>query len=178
MEEREKLVREKILEEEFIDRMHLSGIKMKVLEMLTKEKMFDPADIEIDPEFRLTLGDSEFVASIDFIVNCHSVSFMVMRCATAIESWERYIVSFARVIKDYQIPYAVVTDGDKARIIDVLKGTLAGESINRIFNKEEVLEKIKDFKKVPCPSNRLEREKRIVYAFEGIKCPTQEDPGD
>jgi hypothetical protein len=41
-----------------------------------------------------------------------------------------------------------------------------------LFNKQEAFNKMKDFKKIPCPFYRLEREKRIVHAFEGIKCPT------
>jgi hypothetical protein len=175
LEDREKLIRKKILEEELIEKMQLSGIKMKVLNILTKEKKFDPADIEIDPEFKLTLSDCEFTVSVDFIVNCPSASFMVIRCATTLESWERYVISFARVIKDYQIPYAVVTDGENARVIDVLKGSLVSESIGELFNRQEALEKMKDFKKIPCPLNRLEREKRIVYAYEGIKCPIRKD---
>jgi hypothetical protein len=31
---------------------------------------------------------------------------------------------------------------------------------------------MKAFTKVPCPPKRREKEKRIIYAFEGIKCPT------
>jgi hypothetical protein len=101
---------------------------------------------------------------------------MVIQCSSgSLEAWERYVTAFARVVKDYQIPYAVVTDGDKARIIDVLTGTLIGESLGQLLNREEALNKMKDFKKVPYPINRLEKEKRIVYAFESIKCPTVKD---
>jgi hypothetical protein len=173
LENREKLIRERIEEEEHLKMIHLGGVKQKVWEILTKEKMFDPGEIEIDPEFRLRLSDCEATVSIDFIVDSPSASFMVVKCASsAIESWERYVISFARVIKDYQIPYAVVTDGDNARIIDVLTGSLVSESIKDLLNRQEALNKMKDFKKIPCPVNRLEREKRIIYAFEAIKCPT------
>jgi hypothetical protein len=175
LEDREKLIQERIRKEEHIEMIHLEGVKQTVWEILTKEKKFNPDEIEIDPEFKLTLRDCEFTVSVDFIVNCPSASFMVIRCATAMESWERYVISFAKVIKDYQIPYAVVTDGDKARIIDVLTGSLVSESVKGLFSRQEALEKMKDFKKIPCPANRLEREKRIVYAYEGIKCPIQKD---
>lgn len=173
MEDREKLIQERIKAEEQVEIMQLKGVKQKVWEILTKEKKFNPGEIEIDPEFRLRLSDCEATVSIDFIVDIPSASFMVVKCASsAIESWERYVISFARVIKDYQIPYAVVTDGDNARIIDVLTGSLVSESIKNLLNRQEALDKMKDFKKIPCFVNRLEREKRIIYAFEGIKCPT------
>jgi hypothetical protein len=176
LNDREKFMVECIKEEEQIETAQLGGIKQKVFEFLIKEKQFKPEEIETDPEFRITLSDSEITVHIDFVVNLSSASFILILCRpTAIESWERYIISSAKVIKDYQIPYVVVTDGEDARIIDVLTGRLTGKSLSELFNREEALNKIKDFKKIPCPANRLEKEKRIVYAFEGIKCPTAKD---
>ena len=176
MNDREKLIEARIKAEEEIKKIELSGIKQMILEFLIKEKQFKPEEIETDPEFRLTLGDRETKVSMDFVVNLPSASLMVIQCSSSsLEAWERYVTAFARVVKDYQIPYAVVTDGDKARIIDVLTGTLIGESLGQLLNREEALNKMKDFKKIPCPANRLEKEKRIVYAFESIKCPTVKD---
>lgn len=179
MEDREKLIQERIMVEEHAEMIQLDGIKQKVWDIFTKEKDFHPEEIEIDPKFQLVLSDREITVSIEFVVNLPAASFMVIKCTpTSIESWERYVVSFARVIKDYQIPYAMVTDGDRARIIDVLKGSLVGESIEGLFHRQEAFNKMKDFKKIPCQKERLEREKRIVYAFEGMKCPTVKDSQD
>jgi hypothetical protein len=176
MEDREKLIRQKIKEEELIDMMQLRGIKQILWEILIKEKGFNPEEIEIDPEFRIQLSNCEANVSVDFIINLSSVSFMVIRSvSTAIESWERYIVAFARAVKDYQIPYAMVTDGENARIYNVLSGSLISDSINGVFNRQEALNLMKDFQKIPCPANRYEKEKRIIYAFEGIKCPTNKE---
>jgi hypothetical protein len=57
----------------------------------------------------------------------------------------------------------------------VLAGRLIGESLSGLFTREEALNKMEDFKKIRCPANRLEKEKRIVYAFESIKNPTVKD---
>jgi hypothetical protein len=65
-----------------------------------------------------------------------------------------------------------VTDGENFRIYDVISGSLMPEFTKGLFNRQEALNLMKDFKKIPCPANRQEKEKRIVYAFEGIKCPT------
>jgi len=176
MEDREKLIREKIKEEELIDMMQLRGINQMLWEMLTKEKGFNPEEIEVNPEFRLQLSNCEANVSVDFIINISSVSFMVIRSvSTAIESWERYIVAFARAVKDYQIPYAAVTDGENFRIYDVISGSLLPEFTKGLFNRQEALNLTKDFQKIPCPADRQEKEKRIVYAFEGIKCPTKKE---
>ncbi|MBE0426060.1 MAG: hypothetical protein IBX72_05380 [Nitrospirae bacterium] len=55
--------------------------------------------------------------------------------------------------------------GEQARIIDVLKGSLVSESIGELFNRQEALNIMKDFKKISCPPHRLEKEKRIIYAI-------------
>jgi hypothetical protein len=173
MNDKEKLIQEMIMAEEKVEVIQLQGIKQKVWEILTKEKKFDPGDLEIDPEFRLKLSNCEATVSIDFIVNLDSVSFMVIKCSsTAMESWEMYVISFARAVKDYQIPYAMVTDGENVRVTDVITGSLLCDSVQRLFTKQDAKNKMKNFKKIPYPSDRLEKAKRIMYAFEGIKCPS------
>jgi hypothetical protein len=179
LEEKKKLIKQIIMADESKEIIQVKTIKQKVWDFLTKKKGFDPSEIEMDPEFRVALSDCEFTTSIDYVINLASVSFIVIKCvSTAIESWERYVISVAKAVKDYQIPYAVVTDFDKAKIIDVLKGSLIGKSPEDLFNRHEAVEKMKEFKKIPCPANRIEKEKRIIYAFEGIKCPTIKDPGE
>ncbi len=170
--EREKIVMEKAKEEEIIAQAQLEGVKEWIWDLLITKKKFRPEEIKIDPQFSLKLSDCEAVVSIDYVININSITFMVIKCSSAaIESWERYIKAFARVVQDYQIPYAMVTDGENAKIFDMVSGSLIGASVFGVFNRQEALDKIKDFKKIPFPPEKLEREKRIAYAFEGIKCP-------
>jgi hypothetical protein len=173
MNDREELIQEKIKEQEFIEMMQLRGAKQVVWDILTKDKGYLPNDIEIEPRFKLNVSDCEAEVSIDFIVNLHGRSFAVIRCANAgLDSWERYITAFARAIKDYQIPYAVVTDGNEARIIDVINGAIIGETLKGFFTRRDALEISENYQKTTCSEKRRKMEKRIIYAFEGIKCPT------
>jgi hypothetical protein len=173
MEDREKLIKEKIAEKESIEQMQLRGVKQIVYEILTKEKGFYPEDIQIDPQFRLILSTCEATVGIDFLINLDKTSFMVIRCVSSgIESWERYVIAFARAIKDYQIPFAVITDGEKAKVFDILNGSFTQESARELFTRQEADSLMKNFQRIPCPGKRLEKEKRIIYAFEGIKCPS------
>ncbi|MEW6585787.1 MAG: type I restriction enzyme HsdR N-terminal domain-containing protein [Nitrospirota bacterium] len=170
-EEHEKLVRQKIEEENQVEAERLVGAKQIVLEVLV-QKGYRIEEIELNPEYRIQLSDCEATVGIDFVINLPEGNFMVIKCSSsAIESWERYAAAFARIAKDYQIPFAMVTDGESARLIDVLKGTVVGRSLDELHARPQAAEKMKNFQKIPCPENRREREKRIVYAFEGIKCP-------
>jgi hypothetical protein len=172
-EEREKKIKVRIEQEDFIEMMQLQGVRRSIWEFLTQQKGFQPGQVEIDPQFKLVLSDCEASVGIDFIINISSFSFMAIRCVqSAIESWERYVIAFTRAVKDYQIPYAVVTDGETARIYNMLTDSLVSDTIHGLPTRQEAEEQMKDFKKIPCSQKRLEKEKRIIYAFEGIKCPT------
>jgi len=170
--EREKIVMEKAKEEEMIAQEQLEGVKDWVWDLLITEKKYRPEEIKIDPQFSLKLSDCEAMVGIDYAINLNSISFMVIKCSSSsIESWERYVKAFARVVQKYQIPYAMVTDGENAKIFDMISGSVIGTSVHELFNRQAALDKIKDFIKIPFPPEKLEREKRIAYAFEGIKCP-------
>lgn len=186
---REEMIRSKILEDEQKELVQLSGIRFRIMDYLLKDRGFAKEHILIDPEFEISLSDCKIKVSIDFLVRLddtdyagggsrgNSIEFpravdtMIIRCApTSIESWERYILAFARVVSDYQIPYAVVTDSERARVLDVLGNRLIGERIEDIPSKDDLLRFLRSFRKIPFSPEKLEREKRIVYAFEGVKC--------
>lgn len=168
---RDELIKAKLREEERMELVQLSGIRLKIWDFLIREKGFLREEILVDPEFELKLSDCLINISIDFIIMVNDKYAMLIRCApTSIESWERYVLAFARVIRNYQIPFAVVTDGERARIMDVLTGKLLGERLEDLPSKEDLLKYMRDFSFPAFPEEKMEREKRIVYAFEGVKC--------
>jgi hypothetical protein len=171
MDEREELIQEKIRNEDLIEMTQIKGIREEMREILIKEKGFGPEEIEINPMFRINLANSYADVSIDLAINLFATCLMIIKCATtAIESWERYVISFARAAKEYQIPYAAVTDGKSIRIFDAISGSILSESVDQLLNREKSIDLIKDFKKIVPPEKNLEKEKRIIYAFENIKC--------
>lgn len=177
MEDREKLILEKIAEKQSIEMMQLRGVKSIVYEILINEKGFRPEEIQIDPQFMLKLSTCEATVGIDFMISLESISFMVIRCVSSgIESWERYAVAFARAIQDYQIPYAVITDGEQAKILDIINDSFVYKSVQQLFTRQEAINLINNFQKISCTEKSREKEKRIIYAFEGIKClPGKQD---
>ncbi len=102
---------------------------------------------------------------------------MAIKCSPgALESRERHLVSFARIVDSYQIPFAVITDGSVARILDVRSGKLFSEGLASLLERPRAAEMADMMELVPYPTDRLEREKRILLAFDSIKC-TEEAAG-
>jgi hypothetical protein len=175
MDEREELIRKKIVKEDFIEVAQVAGIKEEMRELLIKEKGFSPAEIVLNPVFRIELANFSANVSIDVAVRLNNTYFMIIKCVSgAMESWERYVISFARAAEEYMIPYAAITDGKDIRIFDAISGSLLSESGDRLVNRKEAMEIIRNIKTIGYVGKNLEKEKRIIYAFESIKCTPPE----
>jgi hypothetical protein len=136
---------------------------------LLSQKGYTTDDLEVNREFKIDLSNASFKVKADIVLNIDEKRFLAIKCATgSIESWERYFIAFGRVAESYQIPFAVVTDGQNARFLDVVRGKLVSEGINSIPSKAEAEQLIKKTVFVPCSPERCDKEKMILYAFDAI----------
>lgn len=171
--DRQKIIEEKILKKEMEAERTLDTIREITRELLFG-KGYSEEEIERDSAFDIELNGEKTTVAIDYIININGRRLMVIKCSPgALDSRQRHIVSFARVVDSYQIPLAVATDGLKALIFDTLTGRLIKEGIEFIPSKVEAEKLATTLKFVPFPSEKLEREKRVLLAFEAIRC-TQE----
>lgn len=169
--DRRKLIEEKISEAEARAVTSLALIRQVVKDFLIHAKGYSDEDIETDREFEITVDDIKTAVSVDYILKLRGRRFAVIKCSPgALESRDRHLVSFARVVDSYQIPVAVVTDGSHARIIDTVSGKLVAEGLGSVPARPEADEIVTSARPVPCPIERMEREKRILLAFDSIKC--------
>ncbi len=169
--ERQKLIEEKLTQAEAKAAAGLAFIREAVRDFLVGTKGYSDGDIETDREFEIALDGKVTPVSVDYILNLSGRRFAVIKCSPgALESRERHLVSFARVVDTYQIPMAVVTDGMGARILDTLSGKLVAEDLASIPARKEAEGLIGSMTRVPCPPERKEKEQRILLAFDAIKC--------
>jgi len=169
--DRQRLIEERIRSAEARAVVSLEVIRDRVKGFLVSEKGYSENDIECDREFEIIVDGKGTLTSVDYIIKLGDTRFMVIKCSPgSLESRERHAVSFARVVDSHQIPFAVVTDGSKARILDVLSGRLISEGLDSIPDRSQAIEVIRSMELIPYPPERLDREKRILLAFDVIKC--------
>jgi hypothetical protein len=151
-------------------------IRQKIEHLLIEDKGYSKEDIEVDREFEIILDGEVNVSKIDIIVNIEEKRFMIIKCARgSLVSREREVISCARILDVYQIPYAVVTNGEDAEVIDVVSGEVIGYGLEAIPSKAKAMEAIKQIKFERLTEKRIEKEKRIFLAFDTIKCPSKCD---
>ncbi len=166
--EHEKRVMEKVRLEEELDRFATEGIRAHMLQYLKADRGYGAGELEVDLRF---IVDGE-PSSVDFIITVDGKRLMAVKCApTALESRERHILAFCRVVHDCLIPMAVVTDGTEARLLDTATGRLVSETMEGIPRRAGL--DISAFSFIKCPERRLEKEKLILRAYNSISCPRE-----
>ncbi len=175
--DRQKLIREKIGKAEVEAEKSLALIRRAIKDFLVNVKGYSEEDIEEDTEFDIVVDDIRAATAVDYILKLDGKRFMAIKCSPgALESRERHLISFARVVDSYQIPFAVVTDGSVARILDVVSGKLFSEGLDSLPERSQAAKMLHAIDLIPYPPERMEREKRILLAFDSIRC-TEESGG-
>lgn len=168
-EERKTLIGEIIQKQEEAFMKSIGFLQRKMLSYL-QELGFSLDEIEINKCYEVVVSDSErFYTFVDFLIKIDNKIIFAIKCTPAsIESWERFMFAFCRVVEPYQIPFAMITDGQQGIVIDILSGEV--RETMEIPSKEELLKTLPKIKFIPYNEEKLQKERRILYAFDAIKC--------
>lgn len=174
-EERKQLLGKRVEMEEHLSDLGMSQVQQRLIEFLISEKGYSEKDMEVNKEFSVHISDGpsdvSFNVKADIVLKLNDVRFFIVKCVmSSMESWERHSAAFCRVVESYQVPYAVVTDGEDARVIDAVSGKLLSLGLDSIPSRDEAQELIKKTVFTPFPKERCEKEKRILHAFDAITC--------
>jgi hypothetical protein len=169
--DREAKIRD-ILQEELQDGEDLANEARRMIGYLLREKKgYAPEDVRKGLAFEVQLGAETAWSAADFLVFLDGKMAMIIKCAAgSLDSRERQAVAAARVITSPPLPIAVVADPVTAEVLDVSSGKVTGEGFGAIPTKEQLRSIIAEKKVQPLDPKRLEKEKRILLAFDAIKC--------
>lgn len=146
--------------------------RQKLAQMLVVEKGYEKRDIE--PRLKIeTLFSSSFVVStIDFVIRVEGRRFLVIRYGPgSLVTRERPAIAAARVLEPlHQIPYAVVTNGEDAELLDVVSGKVLATGMVAIPTKREAIDLLEQCSIIPLPGSRRQSELRILNAFDKEEC--------
>ncbi|OGW42713.1 MAG: hypothetical protein A2X57_00990 [Nitrospirae bacterium GWD2_57_8] len=174
--EDENKIREKkilgILRKEIEDGEDLAAEARKMVGYLLLEKKgYLEEEVRKDVVFEVKLEQETAYSVVDFLVSIEGRKAMVVKCASgSLDSRERQAVAAARVIAALPVPVAVVADPATAEVIDVLTGKVVGEGFGAIPVRDQLIKTLSSADLKPLPPEKLEREKRILLAFDAIRC--------
>jgi hypothetical protein len=145
-------------------------VRQGVERLLVEEKGYSKDDIEVDRGFDIVIDEKINRSKVDLVISVEGKRFMIIKCSRgSVSSWEREVLSCARIFDVYIIPFAVITDGEDAEILDTVTGKAIGHGLGEILSRHDALEAIKRIEFRGLPEDKREKEKRVFLAFESIK---------
>lgn len=136
---------------------------------LIEEKGFSREDIEVSLPIAIDIDGENYQSCVDLVVCVADRRLMAIKCAAgSLGSREREILAAARIIDTYQIPFAVVTDGKTALLLDTQSGKKIGEGLQKIPSKKKLSTDIKTVAFLPLPNERLRPEKLIFRSYDSM----------
>ncbi|MBW1980152.1 MAG: type I restriction enzyme HsdR N-terminal domain-containing protein [Deltaproteobacteria bacterium] len=147
--------------------------RQRIAKILVEEKGYLKEDIQIQRELPLLVDASSYLCKIDFAVVLNGKTVMIVRFGPgSIVSRERPALAAARLLEPYTVPFAVVTNGKEAHLIDTASGRVIGRSLDSIPSRSDLLDRFPNILFTCLAEKRLEKERRILFAFEAIgTCP-------
>lgn len=140
---------------------------------LVEDRNYSKSDIEVGKEFVVAVDSETVKPRADIIVRAGGKRAIIIKCIYgALMAGERLVLSYARLLDSYQIPFAVVTNGDDADVIDTISGNVIGSGLQAIPSKDDL--NIDEIEFTEFPEDKIAGEKRILNAFESIDeatCP-------
>ena len=146
---------------------HDERARQKIARFLVENKGYPKEDIDPRRGIPLSVDGNRATARVDFVIRVEGKAFAIIIFGPgSLVSRERSALAAARLVERYEVPFAVVTNGKDAEVLETRSGRVIAEGLDAIPSKEEALEKIGALTFQELPAKRLEKEQRILYVFD------------
>jgi len=150
--------------------------RQAVERFLVDSKGYAKDDIKVDVAIEVLAGGKPYRSAVDLAIRLEGLYVMLIKCvAGSMGSWEREIIAAARLLQDYQIPYAVVSDGSGALIMNTITGKRVAKGLDAIPSRDKAATEIASIQLQPYPEDRLEREKIIFRSYDTMNVNVRRD---
>lgn len=166
-----------IITGECIKDTHDERYRQKIAGLLIDCKGYLKGDIEPRKSLLVQAGDKRAIIKIDFLINLSDRLCMIINYGPgSLVTRHRPVLAAARVVAPYQIPVAVVTNGEDAEILDGSSAKVLSRGLDSIPSKTELHEMADRFDFNLIPTELAVMESRILYCYEvDDSCACDED---
>jgi hypothetical protein len=156
---------------------HDERYRQKLARLLVNRKGYLKSDIVPRKSLIVQAGDQRAGIKIDYLINLSGKVCMVIKYGPgSIVTRRRPLLAISRVLESYQIPIAVVTNGEDAEIVEGSSGKVISRGLGTIPSKSNLIAMTSGNHFKPIAADRAEMESRIVYCYEvDGSCPCDED---
>ena len=151
--------------------------RQKIARLLVRHKGYLVSDVEPRKSLLLQAGENRAIIKIDFSIKISERICMIIKYGPgSLVTRRRSLLAASRILAPYQIPIAVVTNGEDAEILSGSSTKVLSRGLDTIPSKADLIQVAAgdDFKEIP--AERAAMESTILYCFEvDDSCPCDED---
>lgn len=148
-------------------------IRQKLTRMMVTDKGYAPLELHPRRYIETLFARCYVRSTIELTIQLQGKDILIIRYGPgSLVSRERAAIAAARVLnRDYQIPLAVVTNGDDAELLDTSTGKILGYGLQSIPDRASATALLDQLEFLPPrPPEARERELRILNAFDVERC--------
>lgn len=147
------------------------NIRQRVLRFLVEEKGYLKEDISCDREITFDLDGQQVRSLVDISLCLDNKTLMIWKCASgSLVTRERQIMAAARLLEDYIVPFASVTNGIDLELLDATSGEVIGTELGSVFSRSELLNIETALILKPVNKKKQANEKLILFTYDEISC--------
>ncbi|THB80423.1 MAG: adenosine deaminase [Desulfobacteraceae bacterium] len=156
---------------------HDERYRQKIAKLLVHECGFDRSMIDKATPLIIHVGGRKSSIKVDFLVRVGGrISMVIKYNPGSIVTRRQTCLALSRIIAPYQIPVAVMTNGEDAEIIDGNTGEVTANGLARMPGSESLDAIASAHPFEPLPDKTVELASRIVQACEvDGACPCDTD---
>jgi len=156
---------------------HDERYRQKIARLLIEMKGYRKN--EIQPRFNLLVQaeTKSAIVKVDFVITLSGKVCMIIKYAPgSLVTRHRPALAASRLVAAYQIPVAVVTNGEGADILEGNTGEVLSSGLAAIPSKSDLIQMTATRTYDPISTDRAQMESRIIYAFEvDGSCPCDDN---
>jgi hypothetical protein len=162
---------------EIIKDTHDERYRQKIARLLVNQKGYAKTDIEPRKALVVQADDKKAVLQVDFIIRLDQrVSMVIKYGPGSLVTRRRSALAVSRLIAAYQVPVAVITNGQNAEIISGPTGEVIASGLDAVPDKQDLMRRVCATNFKPISKQQAEMESRILYCYEvDDSCECDED---
>lgn len=156
---------------------HDERYRQKIARLLVNQKGYAKTDIEPRRALLVQADDKRAVLKVDFIIRlAQRVSMVIKYGPGSLVTRRRSVLAASRLIAAYQVPVAVITNGQDAEVISGPTGEVIATGLDAIPDKQDLKRRVSEANFKPISQQQAEMESRILYCYEvDDSCECDED---
>ena len=141
--------------------------RQKIAKNLVIDGKFEKTDIESNIILEVIAGLKKATIKIDFLINFQGKAIALIKYAPGSLVTRRLsTLALSRIIRPYQVPIVVITNGEDAEILEGDSGKVISTGFENLPDREKAEKNIASFSFKLINKNLFEKASRIAYACE------------